>query len=133
MNEGIFTYIPIIPIIIYIYKKITLWKFVRTRISRLRIVQRLLNVCKYWEWGTGLYELRLEDDSTLIDSVLHHHKQQAQDIDIVDSTDENQIKLIYRTYKIERRQFIHTSAGLGTHYPMRLFCPPEISILNLCF
>ena len=86
MNEGIFTYIPVIPIIIYIYKKITLWKFVRTRISRLRIVQRLLNVCKYWEWGTGLYELRLEDDSTLIDSVLHHHKQQAQDIDIVDST-----------------------------------------------
>ncbi|KAG2378070.1 hypothetical protein C9374_008692 [Naegleria lovaniensis] len=136
MNEGVFTYIPIIPIIIYLYKKATLWTFVRHKISKLKIVQRVLNVCKYWEWGTGLFELKWQDDSTLIDRVFHHHQKVSspqQEINIASSEDENFIKLIFRTYKIDRKQFVHTSGGLGTHYPMRLFCPPEISILNLSF
>ena len=135
MKQGCFTYIPLIPIIIYLYQKATLWTFVRKRISNLKLVRRLLSVCKHWEWGTGLFELKMQDDSTLIDRVLqHHHKNNEDEMTIgYNELHHDDIRLIYRKYKLDRRQFCHTTAGLGTHYPLRLFCPPEIAVLNFTF
>ncbi|KAL9642820.1 hypothetical protein ABK040_009895 [Willaertia magna] len=125
MKQNYFVYIPLIPIIGYIFKKLPIWSVLRKRIEKFKIVQRVLNVCKNWEWGSGLCELNNDiDSSTLIDRFSHLHQQHQQ---------QSEIKMIYRKSKFNRGRFCYTSSGVGTHFPFRLFCAPEIAHLTVTF